>query len=169
LNIMAEPSLAKAVRLPFRSTINEMFLFHSLPFHVSRIPQYRIPPSRVVSQRPHRVRRSVYRALFYCLRPTKTNLPPGSPTEPCGERCLFRDPLFTYPSRPPKNESSLQVPIAPIEKHVLFRQPYFICLSKSPVNEPLLQVPQRGSYGERFPFSRASFHISPGVAINKFS
>jgi hypothetical protein len=70
---------------------------------------------------------------------------------------------------PPKKESSLHVPIAPIEKVVTFPQLYFICRSKSPVNEPPPPVSPKGPLWREIPLSRASFYVSPGVPINKFS
>jgi hypothetical protein len=73
--MLADHSLAQDFRSPIWSPIKEMFLLKILPFLVS--PQYRSCPSRFPSQRSHRDRRSVYRALFYCLSKSPVNEPPS--------------------------------------------------------------------------------------------
>ena len=73
---------------------------------------------------------------------------------PCGEKCPFPKPSFTYPSRSPVKESPCRYHR---ERCSISRALLNLSLEEPSVNEPpTLHVPHWGPYGERCSFSRAS-------------
>ena len=84
--------------------------------------------------------------------------PPGSPTGPCGERCLYPEPFLTYLlGSPVKGPSALRLFR---EKHFILRAP-FICLLKSLVDEHPSWL-TNGPLWKEMPVSRAFGTYPPG-------